>query len=136
MRRTRLPSPHYSILPISILSMKPSSRLGTRIITKGNESLLSEKQDWHFSVGSVSVSPKVATAINPGVMYHALARHAMGDWGDISEERRKINACALACRGQIASAYYSGSKKFWIVTDTGWRNTRILRAREYARLLR
>jgi hypothetical protein len=69
---------------------------------------------------------------------HLLARHAQGDWGDLSQEDMEANNQALVDGSRLLSAYVltGQDQKVWIITeavvDNGQRaSTCILMADEY-----
>ena len=45
-------------------------------------------------------------------------RHASGDWGDLEDEDKAVNANALKNGGRLFSAYHtSGGTKLYIITE-------------------
>jgi hypothetical protein len=50
-----------------------------------------------------------------------LARHALGDWGELDPDDRELNDAELQRpedeRGRIMSSYQVGNKKVWVITD-------------------
>lgn len=63
----------------------------------------------------------------------SLRRHAMGDWGDLSEEDKNQNDLAVKAGDlRILSAYESGKlPKIWIITEADRSATTILCPEEY-----
>ena len=61
----------------------------------------------------------------------SLKRHAVGDWGDLDEEDKKENEFALDKYLRIFSAYETGPKKIWIITEADRSATTILFPSEY-----
>ncbi len=93
-----------------------------------------------FSMGQMMSTPGVlemlqAAGVRPQVL---LARHARGDWGDLSLDDKEANSQALVDGSRILSAYElpGQDKKVWIITeavgDDGQRaSTCIMMADEY-----
>mgnify|MGYP003609666050 CR=1 FL=1 len=93
-----------------------------------------------FSMGQMVATPGVleilqAVGVRPQDL---LARHARGDWGDLSQEDMEANNQALVDGSRILSAYElpGQDQKVWIVTeavgDDGQRaSTCIMMADEY-----
>ena len=52
--------------------------------------------------------------VRPAVL---LARHASGDWGDVSIEDSRSNESAVADGDRILSAYQIGDERVWILTE-------------------
>ncbi len=62
----------------------------------------------------------------------ALARHSMGDWGELCQEDIDENNRALEQGSRLLSAYTSASKvKFWIITEWDRSVTTVLLPSEY-----
>ena len=61
----------------------------------------------------------------------SLARHALGDWGDLGEEDRQANEDALVSGDRLFSAYTQGEWKIWIVTESDRSATTIMNPSEY-----
>jgi hypothetical protein len=60
-----------------------------------------------------------------------IARHAAGDWGDLCEEDRQVNAQALADGSRLLSAYEIQGAKFWVITEADRSATTVLLPSEY-----
>ncbi|MCP1175649.1 hypothetical protein [Ralstonia chuxiongensis] len=60
-----------------------------------------------------------------------VARHAMGDWGDVCEEDRNSNNLALEEGRRIMSSYMVGSRKIWVITEADRSVTTLLFPDEY-----
>ena len=61
----------------------------------------------------------------------SLKRHAVGDWGDISEQDQRENEYAIGKYLRLFSAYGSGYKTIWIITEADRSITTILLPYEY-----
>lgn len=64
-------------------------------------------------------------------VWASLKRHARGDWGDLEEEDKKENEFALDKYLRIFSAYETGPRKIWIITESNREVTTILFPEEY-----
>ena len=61
-----------------------------------------------------------------------LARHASGDWGEVSPEDIKENELSLQHGLRLLSAYYtSAGEKLWVITEADRSSTSILLPDEY-----
>jgi hypothetical protein len=61
-----------------------------------------------------------------------LLRHSTGDYGDICEEDKKVNADALKYGSRIMSVYnLFGSSCLWIITEADRSSTTLLLPSEY-----
>ena len=61
-----------------------------------------------------------------------LARHALGDWGDLDPEDLQANEDALRHGSRLLSAYHTQSgTKLWIITEADRSVTTILLPEEY-----
>ena len=65
-----------------------------------------------FSPGQV-VATEGAAKIPQMVLMVALIRHLSGDWGDLSEDDKRLNG------DRIFSAYHApDGTKFWVITES------------------
>jgi hypothetical protein len=64
-----------------------------------------------------------------------LTRHLTGDWGDVDEEDKALNDCALETGTRLISAYHIGDSqdpvKIWIITEADRSVTTLLLPSEY-----
>jgi len=73
-----------------------------------------------FSLGQTLASPGALQAIEesgqaPGDF---IARHASGDWGDLSEEDKRLNEISLNVGSRIFSVYRTASGvELWVITE-------------------
>jgi hypothetical protein len=73
-----------------------------------------------FLLGRLAATPGALEALEasgqePGFF---IARHASGDWGEVSEEDRKLNDEALLHGDRILSAYRTlKGVKLWVITE-------------------
>jgi len=83
-------------------------------------------------LGRTLITPGALKSLPPEEVAVALARHARGDWGDLTEEDLRANDRALVYGARILSAYNaSNSVKFWIITEWDRSATTILLPEEY-----
>ena len=62
----------------------------------------------------------------------SLARHRMGDWGNLTDEDKQENELSLKAGYRLLSAYESGElPKIWIITEADRSATTILFPDEY-----
>jgi hypothetical protein len=56
-----------------------------------------------------------------------LARHSVGDWGDLAEEDRRENELSLVQGFRLLSAYHlTTGVKIWVITESDRSATTIL----------
>ena len=85
-----------------------------------------------LELGRTLITPGALNSLPPEEIIVALARHARGDWGDLTEEDQGANDRALVHGARILSAYHaSNSVKFWIITEWDRSATTILLPEEY-----
>ena len=60
-----------------------------------------------------------------------LARHAGGDWGDLSESDVAANVQALQHDLRVFSSYMFAGEKLWIITEADRSSTCILLPEDY-----
>ena len=70
-----------------------------------------------FQLGKVFVTKGAKECIPLAEQLKALKRHANGDWGDISDNDKKVNDEALKDGDEILSAYHYNEIEFWIMTE-------------------
>lgn len=87
-----------------------------------------------FPLGQVVATPGALEALaesNQNAQTF-LARHASGDWGDVSCEDWQANNHALTNGGRILSAYRTAKeKKLWVVTEADRSATTLMLPEEY-----
>jgi hypothetical protein len=78
------------------------------------------------------MTANAARHLTPREIRDALQRHESGDWGDLSDEDATQNDAAL-CRGggRLFSAYGTGDRKFWIITEADRSVTTVLLPGDY-----
>ncbi len=95
-----------------------------------------QRRGMPFKLGDVTMTAGVydyckAHCLLPTAPVMLVARHAMGDWGEICEEDRDSNQFALIHGGRIMSVYRVGSRKVWVVTEADRSVTTLLFPDEY-----
>ena len=84
-----------------------------------------------FSPGQV-VATEGAAKIPQMVLMVALIRHLSGDWGDLSEDDKRLNDEAVRDGDRIFSAYHApDGTKFWVITESDRSATTFLLPDEY-----
>jgi hypothetical protein len=87
-----------------------------------------------FSLGQTVATPGALEALEVSGQTpdDFLARHAAGDWGELSTDDWKLNEDALNNGSRILSAYRTlKGKKLWIITEADRSSTVILLPSEY-----
>jgi len=93
-----------------------------------------------FQLGQIVATPGAIDALSKSGQQPAefLARHVMGDWGELDEEDRQSNDAAIAHEGdvdrqdRILSAYRtSKGVKIWVITERDRSVTTLLLPEEY-----
>ena len=73
-----------------------------------------------FPLGRIVATARALRELLPGEIMCALARHAKGDWGDVSEDDEIRNNLAVRDGSRIISAYRNElGKRFWVITECG-----------------
>jgi len=87
-----------------------------------------------FPMGQLAITPGAIETLqesgqNPSVF---LSRHAVGDWGDLSEGDRQENEYSLTNGFRLLSAYRTTKgDDLWIITEADRSVTTILLPSEY-----
>ena len=87
-----------------------------------------------FPLGQVVATPgALATLGLAGVAPEVLlSRHSHGDWGDLCEADRQMNAEALSAGERLLSAYaLPDGTRIWIVTEADRSATTLLLPQDY-----
>lgn len=85
-----------------------------------------------FNLGLLVATPGALQAIPETEVRFALARHLLGDWGELDPHDWRENDAALAEGGRLLSAYVSrGGVSFWIITEWDRSVTTVLLPDEY-----
>jgi hypothetical protein len=84
-----------------------------------------------FPLGRLVATPGAVREIPRQDIEIALARHARADWGDVCGEDQAENDFSLKNGLRLLSAYHTGGKKFWIITEADRSATTVLLPDEY-----
>jgi hypothetical protein len=92
-----------------------------------------------FSLGRIVATPGALHALHDAAQTSGefLARHVIGDWGDLDDDDRSLNNAALINGSRILSAYTTRKReRIWVITEAanevGLRYcTTILKPEEY-----
>ncbi len=85
-----------------------------------------------FPLGQVVITSNAKDTLHPEDHVMALARHAVGDWGEVGEEDRRENELSLEQGLRLLSVYHDrNDKKFWIITEADRSATTILLPEDY-----
>ena len=87
-----------------------------------------------FPLGQLSATPGAMDVLNhaSNELLDMVRRHRVGDWGDLCEEDRQANECALLDGSRLLSAYHAASgAKIWIITEADRAYTTVLLPSEY-----
>lgn len=85
-----------------------------------------------FKCGQVVATSNASVRLTGKDIITSLMRHAMGDWGEVSEPDRLQNEEDLKTGERLMSVYTSeGGAKFWIITEADRSVTTILMPEDY-----
>jgi hypothetical protein len=84
-----------------------------------------------FPLGQAVITANAAQHLDSIAVHEALRRHAAGDWGDISAEDACENEYSLHEGFRLLSAYGTGERRFWIITEADRSVTTILMPDDY-----
>ena len=85
-----------------------------------------------FNVGLLVATPGALQAVPETEMRFALARHSLGDWGELDAHDWRENDSALAEGGRLLSAYVTRKGvPLWIITEWDRSVTTVLLPDEY-----
>jgi hypothetical protein len=87
-----------------------------------------------FPTGPVYLTPGVIRALSDAKQQpeEFLARHIVGDWGDLCEEDNEANDQAVLEGTRIFSAYITANnEKIWVITEWDRSSTTFLLPEEY-----
>lgn len=85
-----------------------------------------------FPLGELYATANAEATLVPGDVATALARHHIGDWGDLDAEDKASNEAGLLNGERLLSAYHdSKGVKFWIITERDRSVTTVLLPEDY-----
>jgi hypothetical protein len=83
-------------------------------------------------LGQSVATPNALAHLTQADISAALARHAVGDWGDLCAEDKQVNDQAVVEGSRILSAYQAANgTKFWIITEADRSVTTVLLPEDY-----
>jgi len=85
-----------------------------------------------FKLGRTVITPQALDTLLAVDVFHAIQRHASGDWGDVCAADKAENELSLTEGFRILSAYRDANgTKFWIITEADRSVTTILLPEDY-----
>lgn len=87
-----------------------------------------------FSLGTVVATPEAVAAMEQAGQDSTdfLARHIIGDWGDVCDEARAKNEVALVADLRLLSSYRTArGVQNWVITEADRSSTCLLLPEEY-----
>jgi len=86
-----------------------------------------------FALGQIVATPGAIAVMKENSIdgLELLRRHVTGDWGDLDEADKHENELSVQKGFRILSAYGTGERKLWIITESDRSVTTILRPDEY-----
>ncbi len=85
-----------------------------------------------FPLGRTVITRGALDALDEADVRAGIARHAIGDWGDLCPDDQDANDDALRVGARVLSAYHTdGGQKFWIITEADRSATTVLLPEEY-----
>jgi hypothetical protein len=85
-----------------------------------------------FPLGQIVATPNALSSIPNDEILAAIARHVLGDWGELDHEDLNANEQALKKGGRLFSAYNSTQNvRFWIITEHDRSVTTVLLPMDY-----
>jgi hypothetical protein len=88
-------------------------------------------QQLRFPLGQVVITANAAQYLDTNAVNDALRRHAAGDWGDLCAEDACENEYSLTEGFRLLSAYGTGKRRFWIITEADRSVTTVLMPDDY-----
>ena len=92
---------------------------------------MSKTEQAKFPLGEVVITANAAQHLDTIAVNEALRRHASGDWGDLPAEDACENELSLKEGFRLLSAYGTGERRFWIITEADRSVTTILMPEDY-----
>lgn len=84
-----------------------------------------------FPLGQVVITANACQHLDTIAVNDALRRHAAGDWGDICAEDACENEYSLTHSFRLLSAYGTGERRFWLITEADRSVTTVLMPSDY-----
>jgi hypothetical protein len=85
-----------------------------------------------FPLGRIVMTANAVEKLSLDAIATALLRHTRGDWGDVSDEDRRLNDSSLLHGLQLHSAYRDRrGASFWVITEGDRSLTTVLLPADY-----
>ncbi len=85
-----------------------------------------------LTFGHVVITPGAGETLSHDEIQSAIARHILGDWGEVCRKGWELNNKAVREGCKVLSRYQSGNgRTFWIITEWDRSVTTILLPLEY-----
>ena len=84
-----------------------------------------------FPLGRLVITSNANARLTPEEIADGIARHARGDWGDISAEDAAENDLSLREGFRLLSAHGRGDRRFWVITEADRSATTVLLPEDY-----
>jgi hypothetical protein len=84
-----------------------------------------------FPLGQLVITRAAVSLLTPDEIADGIVRHARGDWGDLSPDDAAENELALREGFRLLSAYGSGDRRFWVITEADRSATTLLLPDDY-----
>jgi hypothetical protein len=84
-----------------------------------------------FPLGQIVITANAQGTLAPEDVQQGIARHSMGDWGDIDADDRRENEFSLKNGNRLMSVYRSGETVFWVITEADRSATTVLLPSDY-----
>jgi hypothetical protein len=85
-----------------------------------------------FPLGQTVITSNALDTLDPADVQAALARHASGDWGDLSPDDRDENELSLREGFRLFSAYRDRNQtRFYVITEADRSATTVLLPEDY-----
>ena len=85
-----------------------------------------------FPLGRIVATRNALSTVVPSDVVTCLAKHASGDWGELTEDDKLMNELALVDGNRLVSAYRDAKgTKFWIITEADRSATTVLLPEDY-----
>ncbi|HEV2352908.1 MAG TPA: hypothetical protein VGR89_01585 [Puia sp.] len=85
-----------------------------------------------FRIGRLVATPNALRCLDQTDILRGMERHCAADWGDLTEEDRRANDCALENGGRLVSVYHSSEGvKFYVITEADRSATTVLLPEDY-----
>ena len=85
-----------------------------------------------FTSGQVVATTGALALAESGINLGSfLARHLLGDWGDLCDEDKQENELSVSQGYRVFSSYKTSHGKLWIITEADRSSTTLLQPDEY-----